>query len=249
MKIDEINFLEYLSKEEQNLLTSFNNFRNEFDLFYNIDRIYQEPLRRLVVSEDEAIIPQLYLYVHFHLYFSISTLLRSHLSECLASMRKAIDAALSAYKIILEPDYSEKYINRDKYFLFIKRNIQNEIKKDSSKYPLAHDLLKLHDANSEYGSHADISSFFHRFEIRKLQEINQDQFLLHYFQFPRNQEEYRFYYIVTLQAFYLMFLIFKLFLDKKLKIIDQRWESTIASLGPTLDKLRKETYSKFGGNP
>lgn len=45
MKIDEINFLEYLSKEEQNLLTSFNNFRNEFDLFYNIDRIYQEPLR------------------------------------------------------------------------------------------------------------------------------------------------------------------------------------------------------------
>lgn len=249
MKIDEINFLEYLSKEEQNLLTSFNNFRNEFDLFYNIDRIYQEPLRTLVVSEDEAIIPQLYLYVHFHLYFSISTLLRSHLSECLASMRKAIDAALSAYKITLEPDYYEKYINRDKYFLFIKRNIQNEIRKDSSKYPLAHDLLKLHDANSEYGSHADISSFFHRFEIRKLQETNQDQFLLHYFQFPRNQEEYRFYYIVTLQAFYLMFLIFKFFLDKKLKIIDQRWESTIASLGPTLDKLRKETYSKFGENP
>ena len=120
-----------------------NNFRKEFDLFYNVDRIYQEPLRRLIISEDDVLVPQLYLFVHFHLYFSISTLLRSHLSECLASMRKAIDATLSAYKTIFEPKYSEKYINRDKYFQFIKSNMQKEIKKNSSKYPLAHELIKI----------------------------------------------------------------------------------------------------------
>ena len=45
MKAEEINFLEYIGTEEQNLLTSLNNFRREFDLFYNIDRIYQEPLK------------------------------------------------------------------------------------------------------------------------------------------------------------------------------------------------------------
>ena len=120
-----------------------NNFRKEFDLFYNVDRIYQEPLRRLIISEDDVLVPQLYLFVHFHLYFSISTLLRSHLSECLASMRKAIDATLSAYKTIFEPKYSEKYINRDKYFQFSKSNMQKEIKKNSSKYPLAHELIKI----------------------------------------------------------------------------------------------------------
>ena len=249
MKIGELNFLEYIATEEQNLLTSFSNFRKEFDLFYNVDRIYQEPLRRLIISEDDVLVPQLYLFVHFHLYFSISTLLRSHLSECLASMRKAIDATLSAYKIILEPKYSEKYINRDKYFQFIKSNMQKEIKKNSSKYPLAHELIKIHDACSEFGSHADISSFFHRLETKEVPGTDQDQLLLHYFQFPRNSEKYRFYYIVTLQAFYFMFLIFKLFLDKTLKIVDPKWEATINSLRPILQKLGKEIYSKFSENP
>ena len=102
MKIIEGNFLEYLGIEEQNLLTSIVNFRSEFDLFYNLDKIYQEPLNRLKVPEEKSLVPQLYRFVHFHLYFSISCLLRSHLSESLSSTRKAIDAALSAYKIILE---------------------------------------------------------------------------------------------------------------------------------------------------
>jgi len=249
MKLKEINFPEYIGIEEQNLLTSLNNFRPEFDLFYNVDRIYQEPLKRLVVSEDKATVPQLYLFVHFHLYFSISCLLRSHLSECLASIRKAIDASLSAYKIILEPDFSEKYENRDKYFQFIKRNFQHEIKKDSSKYPLSHSLINIHDACSEFGSHADISSFFHRLERKEIPNTNQDHVVVHYFQFPRNPEEYRFYYIVVLQAFYNMFMIFRLFLDKSLRIVDPEWEKVISFIGPELEKLRKLYYSRFTNDP
>jgi hypothetical protein len=245
MKVGELNFLEYIGTEEQNLLTSINNFRQEFDIFYNIDRLYQEPIKRLVVSKDNIIIPQLYLFVHFHLYFSMSCLLRSHLSECLASMRKAIDASLSAYKIILEPLFSEKYLDRDKYFQFIKGSLQREIGKDSSKYPLAHALITIHEACSQFGSHADDSSFFHRLETKEIPETNQDQIFLHYFQFPRNHEEYKFYYIVTLQAFYQMFLVFKLFLDKTLKIIDPKWENTISALGPELERLRKEAHSKI----
>jgi hypothetical protein len=248
MKIDELNFLEYIGIEEQNLLTSLNNFRKEFDLFYNLDRIYQEPRRRLIISEDNVLVPQLFLFVHFHLYFSISCFLRLHLSECLASVRKAIDASLSAYKVILEPDFSTKYVNRDKYFQFIKSNIQREIDKDSAKYPLAYGLIEIHDACSEFGSHADISSFFHRLETKEIPGTKQDQLLLHYFQYPRNLEEHRFYYIVTLQAFYRMFLIFKLFLDSTLRIIDPKWESTIKVLGPKLETLRRQSYSKIEGN-
>ena len=52
-----------------------------------------------------------------------------------------------------------------------------------------------------------------------------------------------------LQAFYSMFLIFKPFLDKTLKIIDPKWESTIGHLGPLLNKLRKESYEKLGKEP
>lgn len=245
MKLGEANFLEYLGTEEQNLLTSFTNFRSEFDLFYDLDRIYQEPLKRLVVTEKNSLIPQLYLFVHFHLYFSISCILRSHLSECLSSTRKAIDATLSAYKIILDPEIATKYENRDKYFQYIKSNIQRENAEDSNKYPLAKNLVKIHDACSEFGSHADISSFFHRLERREVPGTNNDLQLVHYFQFPKNSEEYRFYYISILQAFYDMFLIFKLFLDENLKIIDPNWELTIKTLGPKLDNLRKESHSKI----
>lgn len=249
MKLGEDNFLDYLGTEEQNLLTNIINFKNEFDLFYNIDRIYQEPLKRLVVSSDDVVVPQLYLFVHFHLYFSMSCLLRSHLSETLSSLRKAIDASLCAYKIIQEPTKSVAYLERDRYFQFIKSNIQNEIKKDSSLYPLAHDLVKIHDACSEYGAHSDISSFFHRLETKETDDKKRDILFLHYFQFPRNPEEYKFYYLTTLQGFYSMFLIFKLFLDQNLKIIDPKWEATIKHYGPLLSKLKKESFSKFNGNP
>lgn len=245
MKMTELNFLEYLGAEKQNLLTSIINFRSEFDRFYNLDGIYQEPLRRLEVSEEKSLVPQLYLFVHFYLYFSISCLLRSHLSECLSSVRKAIDASLTAYKIILEPQTSQRYLNRDIYFQHIKTNIQREIKKDSSKYPLARRLIGIHDACSEYGSHADISSFIHRLEVKDIPGTRKDRLLVHYFQSPRQIEEYKYYFIFTLQAFFLMFMIFKTFFDANLKIVDPNWEEVIKALGPELEKLRRRYYSQI----
>ena len=246
MKLGELNFLEYLGNEEQNLLSSIINWKEEFDLFYNLDRIYQEPVRRMIVSSGSVSVPQLYLFVHFHLYFSASCLLRCHLSETFSSLRKAIDASLCAYRIILKPDSELAYLERHKYFQFIKSNIQREIKEDASLYPLARDLLVIHDMCSEYGSHSDISSFFHRLERKETEDQTRDMLLLHYFQFPRNPEEFRFYYLSMLQAFYSMFLIFKPFLDQNLKIVDPKWQSTIDYLGPLLNKLRKDSYAKFG---
>ena len=239
IKLGELNFLEYLGYEEQHLLAGIVNYRNEFDLFYNLDRIYQEPLKRLSVSSDDAVVSQLYLFVHFHLYFSMSCFLRSHLSEALSSVRKAIDSTLCAYKIILNPQTAKGYINREKYFQYIKNNIQKEIIKVPSTYPLAHDLINIHNLCSEYGSHADISSFIHRFETKETTNEDQRLLLLHYFQLPRDFEEYRFYYITILCSFHSMFLVFKLFLDQKLKILDSKWELTIQELGLKLSKDRE----------
>ena len=189
------------------------------------------------MGEDEAVVPQLYLFVHFHLYFSVTCVLRSHLSEALSSTRKAIDAALSAYVLILDPDKTTSYLERDKYFRAIKANIQRRLEKDESSFPLARELLNIHGACSEFGSHADVSSFFHRLQITDLDEKN-SEILFHYFQFPSNLDGYSFYFLVILQAFFLVFRIFKLFFDKQLEIVDPVWEGRIAELGPTLENLR-----------
>lgn len=244
-------FLEYLGKEEINLTTSLVNFRQEFDLFGSLDLIYQEPWRRLdIKSTDESgmIIGQLYLFVHFYLYFSISCIMRSHLSEAFSSMRKAIDATLSAYKIILDPSLTKAYIERNhndhNKFEYVKNTIEKEIKKDSTAYPLAKELLKLHESCSEYGCHADFNSFAYRLEF---QEISKDtsRMVMNYFQFPKNQTEYKMYFIIISLSFWHMFKIFKLFFDEKLKIIDTTWENNIIILGQELNKLREQYFNSI----
>lgn len=240
-----MDFLEYIGTEERNLLASIVNFRAEYNLFFNLDRIYQEPLERLSVAEEQELLALLYLFVHFHLYFSVICLLRCHLSESLASTRKAIDAALTAYQIILEPNAANQYVNRDGKFLYLKKNMQEEIKKDISRYPLAQRLFEVHDACSQYGSHADISSFIHRLNRNDAAETEKQEIKLSYFQAPRQKEEFRFYFIVTLQAFFLMFKIFKVFLDSSLKIVDPKWEGVIKSIEPRLEELRRKYHSQI----
>jgi hypothetical protein len=150
--------------------------------------------------------------------------------------------------LILQPDQAEKYVNRDKYFRSVKANIQKEIQKDRSAYPLALGLLKIHELCSQFGSHADISSFFHRLDT-KHQADNESEVLVRYFQYPNNIEEYRFYYLSVLQAFFLIFKIFKTFFDKQLRIIDPKWERAIEELDPELDRLRQAAYSRFAPKP
>lgn len=239
MAFESADFFDYLGAEEKNILSSVFNYKNEISLFLTLDEIYQNPLSRMVLPQEKDVVAKLFLFVHFYLYFSTSCLLRCHLSECLTAVRKAIDASLSAYKIIVEPKSGEKYLERDKSFLFIKNTIQRENKNNSPpKYPLAIALINIHEACSEFGSHADISSFFHRFEIKEVSGETKEQHLFHYFQFPRKTEEFKYYFIATLQAFYLMFKIFKIFLDENLKIVDTNWEHKIEILGPKLDELR-----------
>jgi hypothetical protein len=239
---------DYLGAEETNLVVSLVNFRVEFDLFSEVDGIYQAPLGRLrLPSEDEPglLIGQLYLFVHFHLYFSITCILRSHLSESFSSSRKAIDAGLSAYKIILEPDTWGKYLESDRYFQFIKSNLQTEIKKDPAMYPLAHKLIQVHETCSEYGSHADISSFIHRLAVKEVPGTSTDLLQLHYFQFPQNKKEYQFYFVLTLQIFMHIFEIFRSFFDSRLIVIDREWLTAIAKVNNRLEELRTKYYSSI----
>jgi len=241
------NFLEYLGVEQQNTLTNMVNFRNEFDLFIILDGIYQQPLNRFAQLSDEqsAIILQLYYFVHISLYYSFSCLLRSHLLEALSPARKAIDATLTAYKIILEPSTMQEYLNRDNYFLHIKANIQKEINEDSSKYKMAHGMLKFYDLCSTYASHADIDSFALILSQTIMPNIKNRTRLFKYFQFSDRKEINQLLYITLLNIFLRNFLIFKKFFDSSLKLIDQEWETQIKFLCQEFKNLIEKLVSQI----
>lgn len=236
------NFLKYLGIEKQNLLTNMFNFRGEFELFTVLDKLYQEPLNRFLEVQDDHtnVIMSLYYFVHISYYFAFSCILRSQLLGCLSTTRKAIDAALSAYKIILEPNMYKDYLNGNKYFQFIKTKIKKEVEKDSHKYPLARTLFAFHELCSRFGSHADKDSFALILSEEKILDSKKCMRTFGYFQFYEEKETNQFFYITVLRIFLCILRIFKDFFDKKLKVMDIEWEKTIDKFNQiTIDLLKK----------
>ena len=245
MKIGDINFLKFLGGEEQNILTTLVNLRQDFDVFSHLDSLYRAPFGLIDVPVGEELIPSLYLFVHFHLYFSVACLGRSHFSECLASTRKAIDASLSAYEMILDPSSQPLYEKRNNRFQFIKAHIARARKADLSRYPLAVELLELHNICSEFGSHADVSSFVHRVEMQNTGQPGKSTLLFHYYQFPRDRHEYHIYFVETLLTFHQMLIIFQDFIASKAIGLQVGWHEEIAKLGSVLEKERAACYAFF----
>ena len=244
------NFLEYLGIEEKNMLVNIVEFREEFESFNILDNIYRKPLNRFSEISDERsnVIMGLYYFVHISLYFAFSCLLRCHILECLSTTRKAIDAALSAYKIILEPSTYKNYLNRDNYFQCIKRNMQDENKKDSKKYPIAKPLFLFHDLCSRYGSHADKDSFEIIVSQKPIPEIKKLEKSFNYFQFFEKQEINRFFYQTILSMFFLNFEIFRKHFDLELKIIDPEWQKAIKAFKKTSNEQLKKYMHIIEGN-
>lgn len=240
-----IDFLKFIAGEEQNLLTTLINLRPDFDVFSHLDDLYRGPVDFLDVSIGEEVIPSLYLFVHYHFYLSVASLSRAHLSECLASTRKAMDASFSAYEMLLHPETIKLYKNQDKKFQFIKGTIAKERKADESTYPLAANLLELHEICSEFGSHADISTFTHRVEVRETDNPKKKKLMFKYYQFPSDKEEYHAYFVETLLAYYEMLLIFKPMLLEKAVGLDAGWDAEVASVGTVLEAERNTVFTYF----
>jgi hypothetical protein len=231
--IGRVNFLEFLSLEEHNLLASMCNMREEFDLFFNLDEIFKEPLNRLKPKPDDIVIPQLYFFVHYHLLISVADILRVHLSEALSSTRKAIDGALTAYELITHPEKTTAYLNGDRHFQNIKAAVKKRIKKEPGSYPLAVGLVGLHELCSQFGSHADFSSFSHRLQINR-KELGDVEVVFDYFHKPEKPDEFKYYFLSVLHAYYQMFGIFREYFDGEFKVIDPAWERRIEVLAHEL---------------
>jgi hypothetical protein len=233
-------FPHFLAAEEQNLIVSCLRLNGEFGLLSHLDAEFSKAISPIDVPEREQLAPALLLFVHFHLYISVASIARGHLSECFASTRKAIDATLSAYELIIDPSSVELYEKRDRRFLFIKNYIGKAREKDSTRYPLAADLLRLHEVYSEYGSHADLSSFVHRIEVRDAGEPGKGRFLFQYFQLPAELAECQLHFLGVLHAYYQMLVIFEPLLKRSSVGLPPDWLTELHRLGDAIwNRLNK----------
>ncbi len=236
-------FLQYLGAEETNLLISLNNLRTEFDIFSKVDGLYHTAIKSARAgSPDDLVLLQLLLFVHYQSYHSIATLLRCHLSDAIASMRTAIEAGLTAYRIIEDRPSQLLYVERDKSFQFPKSFFEKAWKNDPNAFPLAQHLLKLRDACSQYGAHADISTFVHRLELPdfELPESNEQMLKLQYFQHPKSRWEFGSFYLRLVHTFLIILQIFEKYLVQEKAFVPNDWAKSIPQVGKNLEELMEE---------
>jgi hypothetical protein len=237
----ETNLIEFASKEEHNLLTSIHTYHDDLVHFARVDGHFQSPIKHINVPAADnygRMVIGLYLFTHYHLYLSFATILRCHLSDSLASTRKAIDATLTTYRLCVEPATLQEYLDEQQTYKFITRTIRKARKKDASKFPLAPPLLELHDLCSQYGSHADVVSFVHRVEVVPL---NEDQAVIEHlmFQYPKDHDEFRYYIVSTMSAFLIMLEVFVDVIAKYTKDFDVgNWHDSTKKLIASTEKVR-----------
>ncbi|MBU0690338.1 hypothetical protein KKH18_00855 [bacterium] len=244
----EVNFAEFLGREEQNLVVSFLNLRIEYELFKRLDDLYQSPLSRMnnILSKDEWIIHLLYRFSHFQLYFSIASFFRCHLTDAMGSARKAIDASFIVYYLMNNPDAVERYIHMERHYGEFANLKKNEIKPKTKEYHLAEPLVVMHENFSKYGSHADpagVISLRTAIETDATGSISKSKF--NYFQHWNSIEFQKVQFLHLLKCYYLILEILRLFLDKKIKTIDPHWEKSYETFMPDLMRIAEPYRSYF----
>jgi len=237
MEKEELNFLEYLGREDDHLHKNLRNLKNEFSLFYAIDYLYKKPLQRLSAHDRETVLARLFHFVHAQLYFSLNCLFRSHLVEFLAAIKKAVEASLKAYKILMDQDSAPNGPEENR-FQDIFQEMRVEILRNRSRYPLAPDLVKIYENFSHFNLNADLDLLMDQSRPYEFGSAFHENYSPPYRRFSKEEIRYKFYYVQTLYAFLLMYLIFSIYLDQRLTVLDDPSEEPpINELRPKLEAL------------
>lgn len=251
MDLPETNLLGFLGAEEQNLLTTMVKCHRDIAIaFPKLDGAFQAPIKHIDINindEHPKTILALYLFTHYHLYLSTTLLLRCHLSDSLASTRKAIDATLTAYRLIIEPGTLEDYKNQHRDYQYIKHYVGRMRKDNLHAFPLAPPLLDVHDKCSEYGSHADISSFVHRISIDETPGTGKGIYRVGMFQLM-SELEIRHHLVMTFLAYTTMLKIYSEFVGGLAQGLDRgAWQQWIHELFGAIFSEAGKIEANLGG--
>lgn len=205
--------MEFLGADHTNELVSTHKHAKDLDFLNRIDGLLMSPVKLLDVPQHLHPLVQLYSFVHYQLYATVSNLMRLHLGEALGCQRKAIDATFSAYLMLLDANTVPEYQARHRKFLNIKAHIVHARKADPGSFPLAEELLKTWDHCSEFGAHADDSGFALRVGAQPVPDApGKHTLFFFYFQQPASLTESSWYYVDAFVNFLAMARIFEPFI-------------------------------------
>lgn len=235
-------FFEYLGAEYTNLHVTLAKMQAEFNAFTHVDQLYKEATDGGSVAEQDDIpLMSLFLFVHYHLYNSTATLLRCHMAEAQNSMRPAIDAALTAYRIIEDRPSHLEWLNRDKSFLRPKEFFRKARRNDPKAFPLSGMLLDRRDACSQYAAHADVDVFAHRLDLPTPESL---QLKIQYFQHPANRWEFGWFFLMQLHTFVLILSVFEKYFVGEKGFVSNEWTGRVGNLGKQIEAMMEEAENR-----
>jgi hypothetical protein len=239
-----IDLLHFVSIEHEQFLISMVNCREEFDAHSQLQGLFHAGLSKTEVAEDDMVLVQLLVFIHYHFVYSHACLFRRHLSEAFSSARSAIDAALIGAFIIKDRSLQVQYLKRAAPFDNLARHLGNMVRDNK---PMPHHLVpvlrEVHGKLSRFASHADIDSFIHRVEIAA--EDAKPVVQLQYFQFSRNDVERKIHFVQLLLSFVLVLDVFSDFLVGQLRTVPKQWQDELRALGKALEKGRAELQNRL----
>src|SRR6266496_1279712 len=126
--------------------------------FEVLNGLFYEPHRHIKLKREgrALLLGALFDMAHFQLHFTMATFLRGHRSEAFASVRKAIDAAMNAMVLHIEPTQFTNYKASAYPFTRMTHYLTRPARQ--AAYPLATHLVDIHGICSNFASHADFRS-------------------------------------------------------------------------------------------
>lgn len=130
----------FVSIENENCLNTLAGFDDEKTILATLQGLYAAVIKPRKLSENDLVLFQLLTLTHYHFLFSLSCLMRCHLSEAFESVRIAIDATLIASVIIKDRASQVAYVKRQRPFDKLNRHLKNLVENGTE---LHHAVAKL----------------------------------------------------------------------------------------------------------
>lgn len=247
--MEETNILEFIGFEQQNTLISIANLKSELGFLIELDGIYQEVKNSFDPNIDNIVhfmTGVMFLKTRNELYIGMSQLLRSHLSKAFLSLRIAIDSAFNAYYFTENPEHTKDFTEENsplqkKIFWRIK----DHVSKNPKKFPLAKNLVKIHDFASNFAAHSSIQSMVYKYQHIINEEQKKEEVKLNFFD-GLDVPDFLSYYFKLLKGYFMIFqLFYNCFYKKELRIENPYRDRRIATFETKLNsKMRQYPLRK-----